>query len=68
MYLLTIESKKQNKWTSKKKKNGIIQRVFWWLPDGWVVRGMGENGKGIRKYKLVVIQQLRGCKVPQGIE
>ena len=55
-YLSTIESKKQNKHTSRTETELYIQGTFWWLPDGSSVAGMGENGEGIKKYKLVVTE------------
>ena len=43
-YLLTIDSKKQNKQT-RTGTESCIQRMFWWLTDG---QGCGEMGKEVR--------------------
>ena len=55
-YLSTIESKKQNKQTSRTETELQTQRAFWWLRDGRGVGRMGEKGKGIKKYKFVVTE------------
>ena len=47
-YLSIIESKNQNKQTSKTETESQIQRIFWWLSHKRGVRGMDEKGKGIK--------------------
>ena len=47
-----MESKNQNKQTSRTETDSEIQRTLWQLPDGRGVGGIGEKGEGI-KYKLV---------------
>ena len=53
-YLSIIESKKQNKWTSRKEMYSLTQRTFWRLPDGRGVEEMAKKLKEMKKYKLVV--------------
>ena len=38
-----------------------MQRTDWWLPEGRGVGRLGEKGERIKKCKLAVTQQSRGC-------
>ena len=61
--LSTIEYKKQTKQTTRTEIDSWIWRSFGGLSVG---QGKGENGgkdTGIKKYKLVVTEQLWGCKL-----
>ena len=39
------------KQTRRPEMESWIQKVFWWLPDGREVWGVGWRGEGIKKYK-----------------
>ena len=52
-YLSITESKKQNKWTSETK---TIRECFDGFQMGGEIRGMGEKGEEIKKYKLVLTE------------
>ena len=57
-YLSTTESKKQTKQTSRTGTESQVWRLFGGLSTG---KGDGGKGAGIKKYKLVDLEQRWGC-------
>ena len=58
-----VKSKEQNKQTKQKLTRGYREQTDSCQMGGRGVRGLGEKGEGIKKYKLADTKQLWGCKV-----
>ena len=60
-YMWKIDQK--NKWIRRTEADSQTQRIFWWLPDGRGVEGLGRKDEGIKEYKLVVIKYSQWCEL-----